>query len=174
MLCKRAAALRRKPNGRSTMQHQRAIVVTDETIIDQRERLQLEVNSPTTGKSRLLSAEPSAALTKSCCRVPEAGSREASDNPALPGRLGAMTSPLRMLPSCAPCPYLSHGAGGRARLRGASRSARSRPAARAAVLPAPQCWERGLAGYCCSGDAARVLSLAARRMSRDMRVNWQL
>lgn len=58
------------------MQHQRAIVMTDETIIDQRERVQLEVNSAMAGKSRLLSGEPSAALTKSCsrsCRAPEAG-----------------------------------------------------------------------------------------------------
>ncbi|KAF2986625.1 hypothetical protein EK904_002036 [Melospiza melodia maxima] len=52
----------------------RAIVGTDETIIDrgererERDRVRLEVNAATAGQSRLLSAQPSAALTKSRSR----------------------------------------------------------------------------------------------------------
>lgn len=46
------------------MQHQRAIVVADETIIDRRERVQLEVNSAAARKSGHPRREPSAARTK--------------------------------------------------------------------------------------------------------------
>lgn len=93
--------------------------MTDETIIDQGERVQLEVNSAMAGKSRLLSGEPSAPLTKSSsrgCRAPEAGTYNTSDNPALANWRRAVASDSD---GCPPCPYLPDGAGGRAPLRGA-------------------------------------------------------
>lgn len=149
------------------MQHQRAIVMMDETIIDQGERVQLEVNSAMAGKSRPLSGEPSAALTKSCsrsCGAPEAGTYTPWTILCCPVVSGLWLWP----PCCPPCPYLPDGAGRRAPLRGVSCVEGAFPAgcARCLAPEPPQCWERGLAGHCCSGDAAWVFSLAARLMYR--------
>lgn len=117
------------------MQHQRAIVMTDETIIDQRERVQLEVNSAMAGKSRLLSREPSAALTKGCCRAQKwvhtrLGQSRAAELPRGHGFSVPEGCPAA-LPACT-CPMELAGV----LLCGVppARRARSRPAARAALL----------------------------------------
>lgn len=157
--------------GSSTMQHQRAIVGTDETVIDWGERVHLEVNAAMAGQSRLLSAEPSAALTKSCSR-----SRRAARIPrALPVALGQRL----------PCAEAARGPAGAFLLCGRPPAprARSRPAARAAVLRSSAVlgarigwallqWGRSLgAQHRCS---ASLLAWAAAGMSRDARLRWQL
>lgn len=150
------------------MQHQRAIVDTDETIIDRGERVHLEVNAATAGQSRLLSAEPSAALTKSRSRAAELHI-SLGRCPSL--RAGAFHA--RAVPG-SPGPRARSSAGGLPRPGRAPGRLRALPRSGAA-----QCRERGLAGHCCSGDAARVLSIAAQprcspAVSRDAQLGWQL
>lgn len=147
------------------MQHQRAVVMTDESIIDQGEREQREVNSARAGKSRLLPAEPSAAVTK---KIASSGIRSHNrDNPA-----------LWRQSCCPPClylePYLEQG---RAPLRAApAPRARSRPAARAAPehrSVGSQDW----LGTAAVGTQPWVVQPRcppdAVGMRRDVRVNWQ-
>lgn len=156
------------------MQHQRAIVGTDETIIDRGERVHLEVNAAAmAGQSRLLSAEPSAALTKSC-----SWSCRATHIPrTLPIALG------QCLPCSGHCPAAQGLAGAFLCGRPPAPRARSRPAARAAVLRSSAVlgarigwallqWGRSLgAQHRCS---ASLLTWAAVGMSRDARLSWQL
>lgn len=166
-----------EPNSRNTMQHQRAAVMTDETIIDQGEREQLEVNSATAGKSLFLFAERAAAITKQLKIPSPTIGYHNMDNPALPNCPEA----LLLCSGCCPAALLAC-TWSRGALCCGLLLRRGRAPARLRALPcsgAAQCWEPGLAGHCCSGDAASACSASplarcAVGMSRDVRVNWQL